>query len=88
MNQVTEKFLEEMKVKIDEDVKESMKSQVADRLAKNLQTLVKESIISQDDADAFGSKYGIHTTAKIKRKVPTMADDVCGRSISGRGSSC
>ena len=88
MNQVTEKFLEEMRVRIEEDVKENMKSQAADRITKNLQTLVKEGIITQDDADAFGGKHGIHATVKIKKKVATIADDGCGRNSSGRSASC
>jgi len=96
MNAVTESFLNVMKGKIEADVEIDMKSQVNERLCKNLSTLVKEKIITKEDAEEFAKKNGFSlnppkkSTLRAETKVEKrkVADDGCGHSTISRMSSC
>lgn len=87
MNAVTANFLKSMKEKIEAEVKATMAAQINDRVSKNLQTLVKEGIITKAEAEAFGTDCGFSVKLTTPRKA-SLADDGCGHGTTLSRGSC
>lgn len=88
MNDIIKGFLENMKVKIEEDVLKDTRNQVGTRVAANLTVLVDQGIITKADATAFAKENGIAYGTATRTPKSTIADDGCGHGGRGRMSSC
>lgn len=81
MNSTTEKFLDRMMEKIQADIQAEMKTQVEMKALSNLETLIREGIITQDEANEFRTKNGMkpkHTKPHVKRNESCLSDQSCG----------
>lgn len=87
MNATTTNFLKSMMEKIQAEVQASMASLVNERVSKNLQTLVKEGIITKAEAENFGTSCGLSVKLSVPRKA-SLADDGCGHGAGLSRGSC
>ena len=94
MNATTLNFLKAMMERIEAEVGIAMATMVSEKASKNLQTLIKEGIITKADAETFATSCGITIAPTVTQRTATtttkkaISDDVCGRGGGVSRSSC
>lgn len=87
MDNVVQKFLQNMKTRVADELLKNMVVEVNAKLSKQLQQLIDSGIVSQEDAKYFADSEGITIKPKpVKRS--SAVDTSCGSSRTSSRCAC